>query len=312
MLEIIITIVMVLLSVVFLILAERMVMAGAQRRKGPNQVGWFGILQAVADGVKLVFKEVIVPAKSNSFLFLAASITILFTSLSAWIFIPFSETNYIVNFDWSLLFLYAISSLGAFGIILAGWSSNSRYAFLGSIRSTAQLISYEVFLGLIFLTVALCSNSFNLIDIVKEQAASIWYFIPLFPVFCIFFISILAETNRAPFDLPEAEAEIVAGYNIEYSSLVFAMFFLAEYNNILVLSTLMSICFLGGWLFPFGLLPASPVWLFIKVSLICFTIIAVRTFYPRYRYDTLMKLGWENYLLITLTFFVFAVGILYV
>jgi len=215
----------------------------------------------------------------------------------------------LTDFDFSLLFVYAISSIGVYGIIGAGWASNSKYAFLGSLRSAAQLISYEVSMGLLLLPVAICANSYNLIEIVKQQS-NVWFCIPLLPVCIVFFISLLAETNRSPFDLPEAEAEIVAGYNVEYSSIAFAIFFLAEYSNILWLSVVISICFFGGWLAPIPLLPASSFWLILKTLFICFLIIKTRANYPRYRYDQLMSLGWKTFLPIAIGYLLFIVGVL--
>lgn len=308
MLEILITVIVSLLSIAFLTVAERKIMASIQRRKGPAITGLYGMGQAIADGVKLLFKEILIPVKANVLLFLVAPSLALLSSLTVWVFIPFSEFNWLTNFELSLLFTYAISSFGVYGIIVAGWASNSKYAFLGALRSSAQLISYEVSMSLLLLPVAMCAGSFNLIEIVSAQATSVWFCLPLLPIFVIFFISVLAETNRAPFDLPEAEAEIVAGYNIEYSSMTFALFFLAEYNNILWLSFIIAICFLGGWLFPVGLLAPSALWLFIKVALICFLIIKIRACYPRYRYDQLMTLGWKVFLPIAIGYLLFISG----
>lgn len=309
MLEILLTIICVLLAVAFFTIAERKLMASIQRRKGPNVTGFWGTLQAIADGLKLLFKEVIIPIRANWVLFLLAPSITLVIGLLVWVFIPFSELNYLTNFDFSLLFVYAISSIGVYGIIGAGWASNSKYAFLGSLRSAAQLISYEISIGLLLLPVAICANSYNLIEIVQQQS-TVWFCIPLFPICVIFFISLLAETNRAPFDLPEAEAEIVAGYNVEYSSMTFAMFFLAEYSNMLWLSVIMVICFFGGWLSPLWFLPSSSVWLFIKTLFICFLIIKTRANYPRYRYDQLMNLGWKTFLPGAIGYFLFVVGYL--
>lgn len=308
MLEIIITILVSLLTIAFLTVAERKVMASIQRRRGPTITGLYGTGQAIADGVKLLFKEILIPIKSNVILFLFAPFLALLSSLAVWVFIPFSEFNWLTNFELSLLFTYAISSFGVYGIIIAGWASNSKYAFLGALRSSAQLISYEVSMSLLLLPVAMCAGSFNLVEIVNAQASSTWFCLPLLPVFVIFFVSVLAETNRAPFDLPEAEAEIVAGYNIEYSSMTFALFFLAEYNNIIWLSFIIVICFLGGWLFPASLFIASPLWLFIKVCFICFLIIKVRASYPRYRYDQLMSLGWKVFLPTAVGYLLFISG----
>lgn len=305
-----ITIICALLSIAFFTIAERKLLASIQRRKGPNVTGFWGLLQAFADGLKLLLKEVVIPVKSNWVLFLAAPSFTLFIGLFVWVFIPFTDTNYLTNFDYSLLLVYATSSLGVYGIIGAGWASNSKYAFLGGLRSAAQLISYEVSIALLLLPVAACANSFNLIEIVRQQGQSIWYCVPLFPVFIIFCISVLAETNRAPFDLPEAEAEIVAGYNVEYSSMTFAMFFLAEYSNMLWLSAITAILFLGGWLSPLPFLPDSSLWFILKTLLICFLIIKVRANYPRYRFDQLMNLGWKTFLPFAIGYFVFIISIL--
>lgn len=271
-------------------------MASIQRRKGPNVTGFWGTLQAIADGLKLIFKEVVIPVRANWILFLAAPSVTLLIGLLIWVLIPFSDINYLTNFDFSLLFIYALSSIGVYGVIGAGWSSNSKYAFLGSLRSAAQLISYEVSIGLLLLPIAVCSNSFNLIEIVNQQSIGTWFCLPLLPTCIVFFISLLAETNRAPFDLPEAEAELVAGFNVEYSAMTFALFFLAEYSNMLWLSVIMAICFFGGWLSPISLLPSSSFWLILKTMLVCFMIIKTRANYPRYRYDQLMNLGWKVFL----------------
>lgn len=310
MLELLITFLSVILSIAFYIVAERKVLASIQRRKGPNVTGFWGTLQAIADGLKLVLKEVVIPVRANWILFLAApSITFLIGYL-IWVFIPFTDINYLTNFDFSLLFIYAISSIGVYGVIGAGWSSNSKYAFLGSLRSAAQLISYEVSIGLILLPISICANSFNLIEIVNQQKLSTWFCLPLLPLCAVFFISILAETNRAPFDLPEAEAELVAGFNVEYSAMTFALFFLAEYSNMLWLSFIMAICFFGGWLSPISFLPDSAFWLFLKSLVVAFLIIKVRANYPRYRYDQLMNLGWKVFLPFSIGYLLLTVGIL--
>lgn len=310
MLELLITFLSVILSIAFYTVAERKVLASIQRRKGPNVTGFWGTLQAIADGLKLVLKEVVIPVRANWILFLAApSITFLIGYL-IWVFIPFSDVNYLTNFDFSLLFIYAISSIGVYGVIGAGWSSNSKYAFLGSLRSAAQLISYEVSIGLILLPISICANSFNLIEIVNQQKVSTWFCLPLLPLCIVFFISILAETNRAPFDLPEAEAELVAGFNVEYSAMTFALFFLAEYSNMLWLSFIMAICFFGGWLSPLSFLPDSAFWLFLKSLMVAFLIIKVRANYPRYRYDQLMNLGWKVFLPFSIGYLLLTVGIL--
>lgn len=296
MLELLLTFICVLLSIAFFTIAERKVLASIQRRKGPNVTGFWGTLQAIADGLKLIFKEVVIPVRANWILFLAAPSITLLIGLLIWVLIPFSDLNYLTNFDFSLLFVYALSSIGVYGVIGAGWSSNSKYAFLGSLRSAAQLISYEVSIGLLLLPIAICSNSFNLIEIVNQQSIGTWFCLPLLPTCVVFFISLLAETNRAPFDLPEAEAELVAGFNVEYSAMTFALFFLAEYSNMLWLSVIMAICFFGGWLSPIPLLPDSSFWLILKTMFVCFMIIKVRANYPRYRYDQLMNLGWKVFL----------------
>lgn len=309
MLIILITLIASLLTIAFFTIAERKLLASIQRRKGPNVTGFWGILQAFADGLKLLLKEVIIPVRSNWVLFLLAPCLSLAIALVTWVFIPFSDLNYITNFDYSLLMLYAVSSLGVYAIIGAGWTSNSKYAFLGGLRSAAQLISYEVSISLLLLPVAACANSFNLIEIVQQQQ-SVWFVVPLLPVAVIFFISVLAETNRAPFDLPEAEAEIVAGYNVEYAGMTFAMFFLAEYSNMIWLSVVVAICFFGGWLSPIAFLPASVFWLMAKSMVVCFAIIWVRANYPRYRYDQLMTLGWKTFLPFAIGYFLFVTGIL--
>lgn len=308
MIEAITTFLFTLLAIAFFTIAERKVMASIQRRKGPNVTGFWGTLQAIADGLKLIFKEVIIPFRANWVLFLAAPSVTLLVGLLIWAFIPFSDINYLSNFDFSLLFIYALSSIGVYGVIGAGWASNSKYAFLGSLRSAAQLISYEISIGLLLLPIAICSSSFNLITIVEQQKNSIWYFIPLLPICVVFFISVLAETNRAPFDLPEAEAELVAGFNVEYSAMTFALFFLAEYSNMMWLSVIITICFFGGWLSPLPLVSDSAIWLILKSLVFCFLIIKVRANYPRYRYDQLMNLGWKIFLPVAIGYFLFSVG----
>jgi NADH-quinone oxidoreductase subunit H len=310
MIELLLTFICVLLAIAFFTIAERKVLASIQRRKGPNVTGFWGTLQAIADGLKLIFKEVVIPVRANWILFLAAPSITLLIGLLIWVFIPFSDLNYLTNFDFSLLFIYAISSIGVYGVIGAGWSSNSKYAFLGSLRSAAQLISYEVSIGLLLLPIAICANSFNLIEIVNQQNLSTWFFIPLLPTCVVFFISLLAETNRAPFDLPEAEAELVAGFNVEYSAMTFALFFLAEYSNMLWLSVIMAICFFGGWLSPIFFLPNSSFWLILKSLVVAFLIIKVRANYPRYRYDQLMNLGWKVFLPFSIGYLFFTIGLL--
>ncbi len=302
-----------LLGVAFLTLAERKVLASMQRRKGPNVVGIFGLFQPIADGLKLLVKEPVLPSSANLIIFLFAPILTFLLSQVAWAVIPFGEGLVLADLNVGLLYLFAISSLGVYGIITAGWSSNSKYAFLGSLRSAAQMVSYEVSIGLIIITVLLCAGSLNLSQIVLAQE-KIWYCIPLFPVLILFFISCLAETNRAPFDLPEAEAELVAGYNVEYSSMGFALFFLGEYANMIVMSSLCAVFFLGGWLPPFDFLFfywIPPVfWFSLKVVFFLFLFIWVRAAYPRYRYDQLMRLGWKVFLPLSLAWVVFVSGIL--
>lgn len=302
-----------LLAIAFLTLAERKVMASMQRRKGPNVIAIFGLFQPIADGLKLLVKEPVLPSNANLVIFLFAPVLTFLLSQVAWGVIPFGKGIVLADLDVGLLYVFAISSLGVYGIIMAGWSSNSKYAFLGSLRSAAQMVSYEVSIGLILITVLLCVGSLNLTQIVLSQQ-DIWFCVPLFPLLILFFISCLAETNRAPFDLPEAEAELVAGYNVEYSSMGFALFFLGEYANMIVMSTLCSLFFLGGWLPPFNLaifywLPGV-FWLGIKTITFLFLFVWVRAAFPRYRYDQLMSLGWKVFLPLSLAWVVFVSGVL--
>nr|YP_010486783.1 NADH dehydrogenase subunit 1 [Isochrysis galbana]UWI54147.1 NADH dehydrogenase subunit 1 [Isochrysis galbana] len=301
----------VLISVAFLTLAERKVMGSIQQRKGPNVVGFNGLLQPVADAVKLMIKETVIPTNANTFGFIVAPLLALFLSLTAWSVIPFTTNSYYVNLDLGMLFLFAVSSLSVYGVILSGWASNSRYAYFGALRSAAQMISYEVSFGLILITILLCVGSLNLINIVKFQSF-IFFVVPLLPLFLMFLISILAETNRAPFDLPEAESELVSGFNVEYSSMGFALFFLAEYSSMIVMSCLTVIVFLGGWLsiltMPFFI---DAFILSIKVSCILFFYIWVRASFPRYRVDQLMRLCWKIFLPLSLGFVILVMGILF-
>ena len=302
-----------LLAVAYLTLMERKVIGAIQRRKGPNIVGFAGLLQPLADGLKLFLKETILPSHSNKFLFIFAPVLTFLLSLLGWVIIPFSKGMVFSDINVGMLYIFAVSSLGVYGIIIAGWSSNSKYAFLGALRSAAQMVSYEVSIGLILISVILCSNSLNFTDIVLSQQ-EVWYIIPLFPAFLMFFISSLAETNRPPFDLPEAEAELVSGYNVEYSSMTFALFFIGEYANIILMSSLSVVFFLGGWLplfnfWPLNLIPGV-IWFSLKLLFILFVFIWVRAAFPRYRYDQLMRLGWKIFLPLSLGWVVFLASII--
>lgn len=309
-----------LLAVAFLTLMERKVLASIQRRKGPNVVGFFGFLQPFADALKLLIKETVLPFISNKFLFIIAPLITFILSLMGWVVIPFFNNGVLSDINFGVLYLFAISSLSVYGIILAGWSSNSRYAFLGALRSSAQMISYEVSLALILLTILMYTGSINLRTIVLYQM-DVWFIFPFFPLAILFFISILAETNRPPFDLPEAEAELVSGYNVEYSSVGFALFFIGEYSNIILMSSFFVILFLGGWLpFPFfNSLFYEKIYISflcsfffsIKVLFILFLFIWVRASFPRYRYDQLMRLGWKVFLPLSLFYFFFEFTLAY-
>jgi len=312
-LKIIVIVIPLLISVAYFTLAERKVMGIIQRRKGPNVIGFLGLLQPLADGLKLFLKETIIPSNSNFLLFLLAPLLTFVLSLMGWAVIPFSETNVLSDLNIGILYLFAISSLSVYGIIIAGWASNSKYSFLGALRSAAQMISYEVSIGFIVICVSMCSGSFKLIEIVLSQY-KVWYIIPLLPMFVLFSVSMLAETNRHPFDLPEAEAELVSGYNVEYSAMTFALFFLGEYANMLLMSSFISILFLGGWLpildiFPFYYLSSS-FWFSLKVIMGVFFFILTRAALPRYRYDQLMFLGWKCFLPLSLGYLVFTSSIL--
>lgn len=305
-----ITLICALIIIAFFTLAERKVIASVQRRRGPNVVGIYGLLQAIADGLKLVGKEVIIPSKANSDLFILAPVITFATSLINWAFLPLgSISNVIADQNLAILFVLAISSIGIYGIILSGWSSNSRYAFLGAIRSTSQMVSYEVSMGLLIMPVILCTGSFNLSTISQFQSQYSWLSLSLLPLAVAFLVSMLAETNRTPFDLPEAEAELVAGYNVEYSSLTFALFFLGEYGNMIVLSIFVTILFFGGWSLwiPLNL---SLLAFIIKILVVAFFFIFVRANLPRYRYDQLMAVGWEVILPVTLGYLIFISGVL--
>ena len=304
-----------LLSVAYLTYAERKVIGAIQIRKGPNVVGPFGLLQPIADALKLMTKETIIPTGANKVVFMIAPMLTFLLALVAWAVVPFSETLVLADINVGILYLFAISSLGVYGIIMSGWASNSRYAFLGALRSAAQMVSYEVAMGFVIITVLVCVGSLNLNDIVLAQK-NIWFFIPLFPMFIVFFISTLAETNRAPFDLPEAEAELVAGYNVDYSAMTFALFFLGEYANMILMSGMTTILFLGGWLPPMDVAPLNwipgPVWFSLKVAAVLFVFLWVRATFPRYRYDQLMRLGWKVFLPLSLAAVVLYSGALFV
>ena len=304
----------VLVSVAMIVWLDRRIWAFVQKRRGPNVVGPFGLFQSIADALKYVFKEIIVPASSNKVIFVLAPIVTMTLALIAWAVIPFSETQVLANINVGILYLFAVSSLGVYGIIMGGWASNSKYPFLGAIRSAAQMISYEISIGIIIINVLLCVGSLNLNDIVLAQK-KVWFIIPLFPMFVIFFISALAETNRPPFDLPEAESELVAGYQTEYSGMMYAMFWLGEYANILLLCAMGSILFLGGWLapietFPFNFIP-GPLWLIFKILFLFILFALVKAIVPRYRYDQLMKLGWKIFLPLSLIWVVLTASYLF-
>ena len=289
----------VLVSVAMIVWLDRRVWAFVQKRQGPNVVGPFGLLQSLADALKYIFKEMIIPSSSNKVIFILAPIVTMTLALISWAVIPFGATQVLADINVGILYLFAVSSLGVYGIIMGGWASNSKYPFLGAIRSAAQMVSYEVSIGVIVINVLLCVGSLNLNDIVIAQQ-NLWFVIPLFPMFVIFFISALAETNRPPFDLPEAEAELVAGYQTEYSGMMYAMFWLGEYANILLMCAMGAILFLGGWLspielYPFTLVPGA-IWLILKILLLFFLFALVKAIVPRYRYDQLMKLGWKVFL----------------
>ncbi len=292
-----------LISVAWLTYAERKVIAAMQIRKGPNVVGPFGLFQPIADGLKLMMKETVIPSGANPVVFVAAPMLTFILGLVAWAVIPFGEGLVLADINVGILYLFAISSLGVYGVIMAGWASNSRFAFLGALRSAAQMVSYEVSMGFVIITVLVFVGSLRLTDIVLAQE-NLWFAIPLFPRFVIFFVSTLAETNRAPFDLPEAEAELVAGYNVEYSSMTFALFFLGEYANMILMCAMTVMLFLGGWLPPLDVAPLNwipgPVWFALKVAAMLFVFLWVRATFPRYRYDQLMRLGWKVFLPLSL------------
>ena len=293
-------------AVAYLTLAERKVIGYMQVRIGPNRVGPKGLLQPVADGLKLLFKEIILPTAANKFLFLLAPVLVLAPALAAWAVVPFDLNLVLADIDAGLLYILAMTSIGVYGVIIAGWASNSKYAFLGSLRSAAQIVSYEIAMGFALVGVLMCANSLNLGKIVLGQAGGFWqwYFIPLFPLFVVYFISAVAETNRAPFDVAEGESEIVAGFHVEYSGMAFAVFFLAEYANMILVATLAAVMFLGGWLSPVPFLPDGFPWLALKVAALLFFFLWFRATFPRYRYDQIMRLGWKVFIPITLVWIV--------
>ncbi len=307
-----------LLAVAYLTYAERKVIAAMHLRKGPNVVGPFGLLQPMADGLKLFLKETILPSRANRVVFLIGPMVTFLLSLIAWAVIPFGEGLVLADINVGILYLFAISSLGVYGVIMAGWASNSKYAFLGALRSAAQMVSYEVSMGFVMITVLLCVGSLNVTEIVLAQQGPWgmfgWFWSPLFPMAVIFFISTLAETNRHPFDLPEAEAELVAGFNVEYSAMPFALFYLGEYANMILMAAMTSILFLGGWLPPFDIAPFTwipgPIWFALKIATCLFVFLWVRATFPRYRYDQLMRLGWKVFLPVSLAAVVIVSGVL--
>jgi NADH-quinone oxidoreductase subunit H len=304
----------ILVSVAMVVWLDRRVWGLVQKRKGPNVVGPFGLLQTVADALKYIFKEIIIPASANKAVFILAPIITMTLALVAWAVIPMSEDLILADINVGVLYLFAVSSLGVYGIIMGGWASNSKYPFLGAIRSAAQMVSYEVSIGIIIINVLLCVGSLNLKDIVLAQK-EMWYVIPLFPMFVIFFISALAETNRPPFDLPEAEAELVAGYQTEYSGMMYAMFWLGEYANILLMCAMGSVLFLGGWLpiidiYPLNLIPA-PIWMILKILFLFLLFALIKAIVPRYRYDQLMRLGWKIFLPVSLLYLVLTASFLF-
>ena len=304
----------VLVSVAMIVWLDRRIWAFVQKRQGPNVVGPFGLLQSLADALKYIFKEVIIPSSSNKVIFILAPIVTMTLALVSWAVIPFSATQVLADINVGILYLFAVSSLGVYGIIMGGWASNSKYPFLGAIRSAAQMVSYEVSIGVIIINILLCVGSLNLNDIVVAQK-NLWFVIPLFPMFVIFFISALAETNRPPFDLPEAEAELVAGYQTEYSGMMYAMFWLGEYANILLMCDMGSLLFLGGWLspidlYPFNLIPGA-IWMIFKILFLFVLFALVKAIVPRYRYDQLMRLGWKIFLPLSLTWVVLTASYLF-
>jgi len=309
--KILIIVVPLLISVAYFTLAERKILGAIQRRRGPNFIGVYGLLQPLSDGLKLFAKETVIPSNANKFIFVISPIITFTISLMGWAIIPFDKYSVLSEINVGVLYLFAISSLGVYGIIMSGWSSNSKYAFLGSLRSTAQMVSYEVSIGFVIATIVICCGSFNLLTIIESQK-NIWFVIPFFPLFLIFWVSALAETNRHPFDLPEAESELVSGYNVEYSAMGFALFSLGEYGNMLLMSSFNVILFFGGWLPPFQFLSFLPgsFWFGLKICLFVILFVWIRAALPRYRYDQLMNLGWKAFLPLSLTYLMLTFSIL--
>lgn len=312
-LKIILLVVPLLVAVAYFTLVERKILGAMQRRQGPNTVGFFGLIQPIADGLKLFLKETILPSSANKALFVIAPILTFVLGLIGWAVIPLGDGMVLCDVNLGMLYLFAISSLGVYGIIIAGWASNSKYAFLGALRSAAQMVSYEVSIGFVLINVLICVGSANLSAIVNAQK-DVWFMIPLFPMFIVFFISALAETNRHPFDMPEAEAELVAGYNVEYSAMGFALFFLGEYANMIIMSVLTVLLFMGGWLPVFDILPFNwipgPIWLAAKTIIFIALFVWVRGAYPRYRYDQLMRIGWKVFIPLSLAWVIFTASVI--
>ncbi|MHB1401523.1 MAG: NADH-quinone oxidoreductase subunit NuoH [Thiobacillus sp.] len=301
-----------MLGVAYLTYAERKIIGWMQVRIGPNRVGFQGLLQPIADAVKLLMKEIIIPSGANRGLFILGPILVIAPALAAWAVIPFTDTLVLANINAGLLYVLAITSMGVYGVIIAGWASNSKYAFLGAMRSAAQIVSYEIAMGFALVGVLMAAQSLNLIDIVQGQAGGLhqWYVLPLFPLFVVYLIAGVAETNRAPFDVAEGESEIVAGFHVEYSGMAFAVFFLAEYANMILVATLTSLMFLGGWLSPVSFLPDGIVWLFLKIGFVLFLFLWFRATFPRYRYDQIMRLGWKVFIPITIVWIVVVGGMM--
>lgn len=310
--KILVVIVPLLISVAYFTLAERKILGAIQRRRGPNVVGTYGLLQPLSDGFKLLVKETVIPSSSNRFIFIVSPMVTFIVSLLGWAIIPFSEYSYLAEMNIGILYLFAVSSLGVYGIVMSGWSSNSKYAFLGALRSTAQMVSYEVSIGFIMITIVVCCGSFELQEIIATQER-VWFVVTFFPLFLMFFTSALAETNRHPFDLPEAEAELVSGYNVEYSAMGFALFSLGEYSNMLMMSAINTILFFGGWLSPFSSLAdvvPGAFWFGLKICFFVILFVWMRAALPRYRYDQLMNLGWKVFLPLSLGYLVLTFFIL--